>query len=292
MDRVSNQKLLVIGGDSSLAPSILRQSHARGIATSATTRRPFPRQDLQDFEWLPLDLCGSSEARRLSRRDFTHVIVLAGIGSISRCENEPSVTARVNVDGTWIAARELVASGARVTILSTSQVFSRWQAHPKPSSPRRPTCEYGRQKCTLEDLTLSLDGTQIVRLTKVIPKHFPLFENWISTASRGEAIHAFSNVSVAPTTAEYAARRILQFATQDYSERIHHISAADEVTYFELAGICMEYAGLQSRIEPLTTENDPRKGIITGPHARLSSHSDREVAPSTRDAVRPYFQDR
>ncbi len=284
-----NGGLLVVGGDANLSADLIRDAERRGLAAGATSRRQRPKAIDAVSQWHHLDLRNVTPRDMRNLVGYSHAIVAAGISSISQCERHPFATSQVNVEGVWHLCQELSKQGTRITILSSNQVFSRWLRAPNPRSERRPACEYGKQKRDLENLVLELDNCQVVRLSKVFPPKFPLIERWISEAKQGIAIRAFTNVTVSPVTSQYASRQILEAVFTEGSERIHHISASDEVAYFELADICMRYAGITSRIEPIEAANNPKEGIIIGPYARLTLNNGREVAPDTIQTLAAYF---
>lgn len=239
-----------------------------------------------------LDLLDPLSFSSMDLTEITHAIILAGITSIASCEREPRLSYLVNVVGTSSIAIHLNKLGIKTTIVSSSQVFSRYLELPGVDSPRNPVCEYGRQKVALEDLVGGLDTIQIVRLTKVLSSSNALFRSWITASDRGENITVFVNASIAPIALPVAAEALLRAATNEHKNQILHLSPLDEMTYFDVAHEFMCFRKMDlNLVRPLYVEDDPYSGHISGPYSALGDVTllHQKVNIPTRDVLELVF---
>ena len=279
--------LLVIGANGTLGRALCSAAVAQGLMITRTASRPGP-QESGDPGLVKLDLSGTNPLDGLDFGTVTHALLMAGVTSIAWCERNPREARVVNVEGSNRVVRALDSAGIATTVLSSSQVFSRYLPSPMPDSPRSPACEYGRQKVELEDLTVPLQGVQVIRLTKVLHPGSALLASWQDSLRAGRHVTAFANVAVAPMHLELAVKQLLHAAIADHSHRIVHMSSTDDISYFDLARTVAEYTGTSlDLLDPIVVEEDAAQGWIPGPHAALGApyNPSGAEAESSHDAV-------
>lgn len=240
--------------------------------------------------WTAFDLM-TDPAAVLLRDEPTHAVLLAGRTSIADCERSPEATRAVNVSGAFAAAKGLTEAGVKVTVVSSSSVFSRDRRLPLPDDPTDPVCEYGRQKAELEWLCLQLDRVVVVRPTKVL-NGASVIDEWVEALASRQPITPFSNLAVSPMRVGPVVSRLLA-AVLGAGEPIIHVSSHDDITYAQMAGVVARWLGADPElIDPVEAENDPYRGLITGPFAALGQPFDLGRAESSISAVEHFMAER
>lgn len=162
-------------------------------------------------------------------------ILCASVTGIGPCEADRERTRAINVTATKILADRLAEQGARITFLSSNQVFGPDVSAPSESAPPAPVTEYGHQKLDVErHLLEKIPGSQIIRLTKVVSPALPLFAKWEEDLRLGTPIRAYSNLHLSPLALPPTADLILTIVRSPHSG-IFHLSASDAVSYLDAA---------------------------------------------------------
>ena len=162
-------------------------------------------------------------------------VVCAGKTKLDACESDPDGTARVNVHGAAMLVADLVERGAFVIYLSTNLVFDGSIPHRLPHDPFSPVTEYGRQKAEVESLISQWgDSVAIVRLTKVLGPTVPLFSGWSEALRRGETIHPFSDMCMAPVPLS-CVLSVLQLVGEGRLSGVVQVSGERDISYSEAA---------------------------------------------------------
>lgn len=221
------RKALIVGGDGLIGGALLAQLRADGIDAVATTRRAG-----QGHRRVLLDLAAPEKWPSLSGFDLA--FLCAAETSIARCAETPAATRAVNVCATARLAEALASRGVFVVVPSTNAVFDGTQPYRAAEEPRCPVTEYGRQKSDLEERVLSARSMAVLRLTKVFGPWPALLAGWRERWSAGRSVEAFSDMVVAPVTADLAARAMVAIAVSE-SPGVFQLSADVDVSYFDVA---------------------------------------------------------
>jgi dTDP-4-dehydrorhamnose reductase len=221
-------RICVIGGDGAIGSALAKRLRIRGIEVLASTRRelsdPFGRfrldlGDLADFVLPPCDV----------------VILAAAMTRLADCRADPETARRVNVEAPIRLAEQARDSGAFTIFLSTNQVFDGATACPGPETEPNPRSFYGAMKAEAEAaLRRSGAPATIVRLTKVIGRHLPLFEKWRHALSKGEAIEAFDDLIMAPIALGKVVAGLEAIALER-TPGVWHLGGKQEISYFDAA---------------------------------------------------------
>jgi dTDP-4-dehydrorhamnose reductase len=191
----------------------------------------------------------------------TDAVIALGETSIVSCAKEPIATRLINVTATQHLVETLVDIGVNVTVLSSGAVFSGHAQYPTEESACDPATEYGRQKVELEDATLALEGTRILRLTKVLSPSTGRWRQWIQGIQKGENVQAFGNVKLSPLRMSIAVGAILKQIDLSFG-RIVHVSPPDEVTYADAVSLMALELDLPVNLEALRVHSDVNRGIL------------------------------
>jgi dTDP-4-dehydrorhamnose reductase len=166
----------------------------------------------------------------------------AAITSQEQCRRDPALSRAVNVDATLQLAEKLVRQGTHVVFPSTNLVLSGLRPFQAADDPYSPQTEYARQKVEVEQRLRQLPGTCIVRFTKVLDRGTPLLCEWREALERGEAIHPFADMPMAPVTVQFAVDALISIAAAK-AEGIFHVSAAEDITYAAAGQLVAEHLG-------------------------------------------------
>ena len=243
MDR--HAPVLVVGAESALGAALVACLTARGVPVLGTSRRGTPRL-------LPLDLAASPSTWNLPKAVRASVIC-AATTSTAECRRHPDRARVINIDATVELTARLVAEGAHVVFPSSNQVFDGTVAFAVADTTPCPVTAYGRMKAEAEAAILELGETTLVaRLTKIIHRQMPLFAGWQDALRRGQPIHPFADLPMAPLTPGFAAEAIAAAVAHGLAG-IVQVSAAADVTYAEVAERLARDVGLSaSLVQPVS----------------------------------------
>lgn len=181
-------------------------------------------------------------------------VVCAGVTKLDACKRDPIATARVNVHGISQLVRNLVERGVFIIYLSTNQVFDGTVPYRMPDDVASPVTEYGRQKAEAERRVSRWgDSIAIARFTKILGSEVSLFSEWVESLKRGEAIHPFSDMVMAPIPLWFAVS-VLRFVGERRLSGIMQVSGGYDVSYTEAAYRGAKLLNIDSElVQPIET---------------------------------------
>jgi|GEM_PF-2406423 len=263
------QRILVIGGDSTIGASLYHEARARGLDICRTSRRGSYSENTwhldlghEDSKW--------ALAKLAQARGITGAVVALGETSMTFCANDPKASYKTNVTDTLELINALDNIGVKVTVLSSSAVFSGRAPNPTEDSACDPETEYGRQKAAIEESVMDLEGTSILRLTKVLSPNAGPWSQWIEEIREGSPVQAFGNVNLAPLRIPVVVDAILR-CLQHPVNRIVHLSPPDEVTYANAVTLMADEMHLPLTLESRHAARDVNRGIFPDRWAALGS---------------------
>ncbi len=222
--------ILVIGADGQVGRVAYQDLLRRGYEVFGTTRRT--EGEAKDCLFLDLSLA-PSEWPELPPVDVA--VICTAVTSIAECQNDPDVTAVVNLHAPVALAEKLTRQGTMVLFLSTTGVFDFTRPFRHHDDPPCPVTNYGRQKAEAEARILELEGkTVVLRLTKIIGPDMPLLNRWQTELASGQNITAYQDTTIAPITAVFASR-VMHEIIGSGTEGIFHASGDDDLPYTVLA---------------------------------------------------------
>ena len=188
---------------------------------------------------------------RLAGADL--VINCAAWTDVDGAEEHEDETLRVNRDG----ARNVAQAARRVIYVSTDYVFdgSKEGSYLESDEPR-PLSAYGRSKLEGERATAEAN-----------PRHFIARSSWLFGAGGrnfvdtmlglGPDVRVVRDQVGSPTFTGHLAEALVELAaTEDYG--VHHLAAAGSCSWYEFAREIFRRAGVEARVEPVSTAEFPR----------------------------------
>lgn len=249
---------LVIGADSVVGAALVDLMEHMGVKATGTTRRP-QRIDAENRVFL--DLSSESETT-IWQNGYSVAFLCAAVTSIAACEDDPVGTRTINVRNTVVLAERLLAEGTRIIFLSSNTVFDGLSAWPVENAPYSPTCEYGRQKASVERKLLSLSTpsapVNIVRLSKILTSHSGIAANFLQHLFKGESCRAFEDLIMCPISLRYATNALMAIALSGQSG-IWHLSGEEEMSYAAFA----RKLAMQVCADPALVESDTSNGALS-----------------------------
>ena len=125
--------------------------------------------------------------------------------------------------------------GVRIVYLSTAVVFDGLIPNRGAEDKTCPLTEYGRQNANAESALQNLSGSlTILRLTKTIGPNMPLLDEWAQALITGQAIHPYSDLTMAPIPLSHAIDALNRVVMEPING-ILQASGNLDITYAEAA---------------------------------------------------------
>jgi dTDP-4-dehydrorhamnose reductase len=219
---------LIVGGDSLIGKKLGECWERKGIKFHTSTRRKSLVSDSRPFVDLEND-----EAFDLPCK-YDVAVMCAAISKLNECENNSSLTRKINVIHAYKLAELLSKSGAFVLFISSNQVFDGQIPFRKIDDKKSPINEYGRQKDELECLVSKLPRYGVLRLSKVVYSELPLFLQWKKLLSKGKEITAYKDMNFAPVDIQDVIFKI-NLLVQNKLNGIYHCLSGSDISYYKYA---------------------------------------------------------
>ena len=224
-------EVLIVGGDSTIGSRLMASFVAGENSVLSTTCFHTHVNE----KCLFLDLSDDRKYWPTLPASIKTAVFCAAITSQEQCAIDPEFSRRVNVEGTFALAEQMVEAGAFVIFLSSNAVFNGSTPFAKSTDPVDPQNEYGRQKAEAEKQLLKLgDKVAIVRFSKVITQEMLLLKGWIKELQAGNVIHPFSDMFISPVPISLAVSVIQKIAERQIPG-IFQLSSIQDVTYYDLS---------------------------------------------------------
>ena len=154
-------RTIIIGADSFVGRHLLAaylQVHPDTLGTTRRSDRNLAYLDLEKPDLESLSLGGDCQA----------AIIAAAASKVDQCQRAPEGTWRVNVTGTLNLIEQLLDRRIMPIFLSSDYVFDGTTPTGNvDDAPRCPNTEYGQQKAAVEVAMSRMEGTLVLRLSKV-----------------------------------------------------------------------------------------------------------------------------
>ncbi len=121
-------------------------------------------------DWLAVDITDAASVEAaFDEVKPVHVTLLAALSDIDRCQREPELAERINVDGARNVAQACARRGARLLYTSTDAVFDGTRGHYREDDAPSPPNVYGETKARAERLVADIaPQALILRLSLVL----------------------------------------------------------------------------------------------------------------------------
>jgi dTDP-4-dehydrorhamnose reductase len=219
------------------------------------------------------------------------VVNSAAIADVDRAESDEDLAMRVNHDGAANVAAAAARAGAAVVYVSTDYVFDGRKREPYVESDEpAPLSAYGRSK---------LDGERASAAAN--PRHFVVRTSWLfgpgrsnfpettlRLAGEGREVRATAGQVGCPTYTGHVAEGMLRLAAGE-AYGLHHMAAAGSCSRFELARETLARAGIEARVEPVTSADEPPRAPRPAYSALTSERADAVRLPDWREGLDAYL---
>jgi dTDP-4-dehydrorhamnose reductase len=237
-------KILVIGSDGQIGRALVNHFNTSNINTLCTTR--YEPSNSCEFQY-DIDH-GISSLPEICSKDIDIVFLCAGITGLSRCENDPKGSGRINVDRSVEIGSYFLRRGSVFVFLSSSAVFDGSHPYLDEQAEVSAINEYGLQKIRCEKMLSALAKTAsgklaLVRLTKVLDLNSGIYKNWKQSFRDRKLIKAAADLVISPITSCYVANSLEKIANSG-KPGVFHLSGCEDITYYDLATCVAKELGL------------------------------------------------
>ena len=238
-------KVAIIGSTGQLGQDLMR------VFGEAATG--FAHEDLD-----VTDEASVASAIRSERPDW--VLNTAAFHRVDDCEVNPTLTFAVNALGALNVARAAADVGSGVVFYSTDYVFGGQERdHPyeEGDSPH-PLSVYGTSKVAGEQLVMQANARHLVVRsaglygTATSRKGWTFPELMINKARTEGVVRVVTDQVLSPTFTADLARKSKELIEHD-AVGLFHLTNAGECSWFEFARGAFEIAGVEAKMEPITT---------------------------------------
>jgi len=221
--------ILIVGGDSKIGSALYKRL-VKGTSTVWKTTR---RQNLVENEFY-FNLEDEFDISIFPKIRFDFVFMCASITSLEYCRKNPDESKKINVVNTLKVLSYFNKNESFVIFFSTNLVFDGTKPASTFSDQTNPITEYGKQKILVENELKKLSKTAIFRLTKIIDYEFKLFDSWIDDLNNLNNIFPFYDMKMSPVWMDDMIEFLLKYLEKP-EKGVFHVSALDEITYYEAA---------------------------------------------------------
>ncbi len=205
--------------------------------------------------WLAVDITDRASvdaAFEAARPD--QVTLLAAISDIDRCQREPELAERINVDGARNVAKACARTGARLLYTSTDAVFDGTRGYYREDDTPTPPNFYGETKARAERIVAELcPDALIVRLSLVLGTSVTgggnsYLEKVMGNLRAGNEIISPTYEYRNPLDAGTLAAILLELSSNRDARGIFHAGASDKISRFDLALAIARHVGAEERL--------------------------------------------
>lgn len=241
-------KVLITGAGGQLGSALQTVLANREVV--ALTRAEL---DITNFD----EVCAAVNAHRPNV-----VINCAAYTAVDLAESDEAGAFALNAEGPRNLAAATAEQNITLVQVSTDYVFDGTDDSPYHEfAPTNPQSVYGRSKLTGEQFVASLNPRHFITRTAWLYHHEPAnAKNFLKTMlaqSHRESVRVVNDQHGSPTYAPHLAEAIAQLiATDAYG--IYHLAGGGQTTWFDLTRRLYQLFGVQTAVEPCTTDEFPR----------------------------------
>lgn len=187
------------------------------------------------------------------------VINCAAYTNVNACETEIDLAFKVNSIGPRNLAMACDKVGAKLIHVSTDYVFEGTGTTPyREWDAKKPQSIYGKTKALAEDYVMSFCKKYFIVRTSWLYGY--VGNNFVKTimklAKTKGLVKVVDDQRGNPTNANDLAHHLLKLAlTEEYG--IYNCTGTGECSWYEFAKKIVEFAGIDAKVEPCTTEEFP-----------------------------------
>ncbi len=242
-------RLLIVGASGFVGSRWLDFARQSFEVTAAS------RHALAEPLWQAIDILDPASVRDVfDRVRPEHVTLLAAMSDIDRCQREPELAERINVEGARNVAVECARLGARLLYTSTDAVFDGTRGLYHEDDPPTPPNWYGQTKVRAERLITELvPRATIVRMslvlgTSLLPGGNSYLEKVVRSLHEGKPIISPDFEFRNPIDVATLCRFFGELAVHDDAGGIIHVGASDRISRYDLALAIAERLGFDAAL--------------------------------------------
>ena len=224
------------------------------------------------------------------------VLHSAAIADPDRCDREPELARRINVDASAEVAARCGRRGLRLVTLSTDLVFDGERALSSEETPPRPILYYGHTKLDAEGAVLAASPDAVIlRVALVIGRGYgsrkTATEAVAATLAAGGRPRLFHDQYRTPIDPDSVADAVTRVFARPVSGRFH-LGGAERISRFDLGQRVARVLGLPEHLERTDEASQavrrPRDASFDSGHARRElGWEPRPLDDAIRDGRRP-----
>ncbi|HET6900010.1 MAG TPA: SDR family oxidoreductase [Vicinamibacteria bacterium] len=290
---MTRSRILVTGASGLVGGRLAEVLSAAHDVTAVRHRGPVP-EGLPVVDADILDPGAMDRAFETARPQA--VVHCAAMADPDRCEREPDLAHRCNVESSAEIARRCRETGARFVTFSTDLVFAGDRAFVTEEEPPRPLQHYGRTKAEAEDGVLAESRDAVVlRIALVIGRGFgprsSASEAVAAALAAGRRPRLFLDQYRTPIDPASIADAVARVLERSASGRFH-VGGAERLSRYELGQRVARVLGLPADLEGMSSAEQavPRPGEASLDSSRARRELGWEPRPlddMIRDGRRP-----
>ena len=184
-----------------------------------------------------------------------HVIHLAAMTAVDRCEEEPDLARAVNQQGTQNVASAAGAARARLIYVSTDYVFDgRSGAEYREDDPVGPLNVYGHTKLGGEKAVEQVANHLTVRSSWIFGEGKNFVDTVVQRARSGAPLRVVDDQRARPTSAAGLALALVDVLERDLVGTLHVSGEGEPCSWADLASTALSYAGLDDNVQRVSTD--------------------------------------
>jgi len=245
-------KAIIIGASGLVGSHLMQACQKRGWQVLGTYHK------LVQPGLIFLELTDSNRVRALIQKIQPEVVFLpAFCSNVDYCEQNPTTTYQINVEGSLNVATAALDIGAKLVFYSSDYVFNGAAGPYRETDQPNPICIYGQQKLEVENrISQLLTNYLILRITVVYGweaqgKNF--INRLLKTVQNGQVIKVPQDQVGSPTLVNDIAEASCRLLEAGASG-IFHVAGLDWIDRYHLAITAAEAFGLPTeKILPVST---------------------------------------
>jgi dTDP-4-dehydrorhamnose reductase len=159
------------------------------------------------------------------KHNFKAAYILFGSTNLDVCANNPTETARINVEAVQHAIDDLMLEGIKPVFASSDAVFDGSAGLRTESNPANPILSYGKQKLQIENYLATKAGAWVVaRLSKLVssaPESRNILAEWARDLEQGGTIRCAKELIFSPADVDDVAKALILFADEHFTGLFH-----------------------------------------------------------------------
>ncbi len=241
-----------------------------------------------------LDITSLESARAAVRACSPEIVInAAAFNEVDRAETDPEPAFRANALGPGNLALATAERGAAMLHVSSDYVFDGASRVPyDESAPTHPLSVYGRSKLAGEKAVRAANPRHyVVRTAWLFHAEGRNFPNTMLALAGKPSVRVVSDQIGSPTYAPHLATAIAALiGTGAYGT--YHLAGGGAASWYELTCALYRLAGVETAVEPVTTEEFPRPAPRPRYSALTTIQDPRILLPPWEEGLAAFVRDK